>query len=300
MKAKEKDEVLISVIMGVYNQWDREILKQAVQSILRQTYTNIEFIIYDDGSDSEVGEYLKELSALDERILLIGKEENHGLAFSLNACIDRARGEYIARMDADDYSHPARLEIQYRFMEHHPEYAWCGCNTVLYDEDGVWGKRAMPECPAEKDYLRFSPFIHPTVMYRTEILRECGGYLASEETMRCEDYEIFMRLQQRGLKGYNIQKELFGYRENQESFHRRSVKHRINEMKVRYQNFKQMNLLFPFGWMYVIRPILGVILPVKCVAWLKRKESSERNIHKQLDTAIYEGLASGLTGESRL
>ena len=293
LRTEEKDDALISVIMGVYNQWNQKALYGAVLSILKQTYTNIEFIIYDDGSDPKVAGYLKELSKMDERIILIGKEENHGLAFSLNACIDKARGTYIARMDADDYSHPYRLEKQYQFMEEHPEYGWCGCNTMLFDEDGEWGKRAMPEIPQANDYLRFSPFVHPTVMYRAEILRECGGYLDSEETRRCEDYEIFMRLQQRGLKGYNIQKELFFYRENQESFHRRSFEHRIHEMKVRYNNFKKMHLLFPLGWIYVIRPVLGGILPVKLVAWLKRNESKENDIRERIDTTIYEGLAAG-------
>ena len=77
-------EKQVSVIMGVYNQWNREALQKAVKSILNQTLTDFEFIIYDDGSDPEVAGYIRELEKLDERIVLIGKEENHGLAFSLN------------------------------------------------------------------------------------------------------------------------------------------------------------------------------------------------------------------------
>ena len=80
-------EKQVSVIMGVYNQWKREALQKAVKSILNQTLTDFEFIIYDDGSDPEVAGYIRELEKLDERIVLIGKEENHGLAFSLNMCI---------------------------------------------------------------------------------------------------------------------------------------------------------------------------------------------------------------------
>ena len=64
-------------------------------------------------------------------------------------------------------------------------------------------------------------------------------------------------------------------------------------MKVRYNNFKKMNLLFPLGWIYVIRPVLGGILPVKLVAWLKRNESKENDIRERIDTTIYEGLAAG-------
>ena len=146
-------EKQVSVIMGVYNQWNREALQKAVKSILNQTLTDFEFIIYDDGSDPEVAGYIRELEKLDERIVLIGKEENHGLAFSLNMCIGAARGKYIARMDADDIALPERLQVQYDFMEQHKEYSWCGCNTRLSDENGVWGERKMPELPSDKDYL---------------------------------------------------------------------------------------------------------------------------------------------------
>ena len=152
-------EKQVSVIMGVYNQWNREALQKAVKSILNQTLTDFEFIIYDDGSDPEVAGYIRELEKLDERIVLIGKEENHGLAFSLNMCIGAAKGKYIARMDADDIALPERLQVQYDFMERHKEYAWCGCNTRLFDENGIWGERKMPELPSDKDYLPFSPFI---------------------------------------------------------------------------------------------------------------------------------------------
>ena len=157
MRSEKKIE--ISVIMGVYNQWDRGALYDAVNSILNQTFSKFEFIIYDDGSDPKVGAYIKELAQLDDRIILIGKEENHGLAFSLNACIKRAQGRYIARMDADDIALPERLSVQYEFMETHQQYAWCGCNTELFDANGVWGSRKMPELPSDQDYLPFSPFV---------------------------------------------------------------------------------------------------------------------------------------------
>lgn len=269
----------VSVIMGVYNQWNREALEDAVKSILNQTLTDFEFIIYDDGSDSEVGGYIKELEKLDERIILIGKEENHGLAFSLNMCIGASKGKYIARMDADDIALPKRLQTQFDFMESHPEYAWCGCNAKLFDDKGVWGERKMPEIPQDRDYLPFSPFIHPTVMYRKTLFEDNEGYHVSSETLRCEDYEIFMRLHQLGYKGYNIQQKLFAYREDKQSFEKRKFKFRVNEAKLRYRNFKEMHLLIPFGWLYVIRPIIGGLMPASFVAWLKRMET-KRKYHR--------------------
>lgn len=264
----------ISVIMGVYNQWNESVLLEAVQSILRQTFWNFEFIIYDDGSHPEAASHIQKLNQLDDRIVLVRKEENQGLAFSLNACIGLAKGRYIARMDADDISYVKRLKIQYEFMEQHPEYAWCGCNTTLFDENGVWGIRNMPENPKDEDYLKYSPYVHPTVMYRKDIFNTNEGYLVSEETLRCEDYEIFMRLRQAGFEGYNIQQYLFCYRENKESYYKRKFKYRINEAKIRYRNFKAMNVLFPAGWIYVFRPIIGGFLPPVLIGWMKRKESS--------------------------
>lgn len=159
----------ISVIMGVYNELNKDILMEAVNSILHQTFEDFEFIIYDDGSCPEAATLLREVAGLDERIKLIGQDENHGLAFSLNACIDEAKGKYIARMDADDISYSERLMKQKKFLDKYQEYSWVGCNIDVFDQNGVWGERKMPEFPIEQDYLRFSPYAHPTVMYRASI-----------------------------------------------------------------------------------------------------------------------------------
>lgn len=265
----------VSVIMGIYNQWDEQILLNAVNSILAQTLEDFEFIIYDDGSDRKAAEKISRLPALDNRIILIGKEENHGLAFSLNQCIEKACGQYIARMDADDISLPKRLERQTAFLDTHPEYMWCGCNAFLFDETGIWGERNMPETPMDTDYLKYSPFIHPSVVYRAEIFEMMDGYKVSQETLRCEDYEIFMRFQQAGYRGYNLQEKLFQYQETKASFQRRSFRVRANETRIRYRNFKNMGLLWPKGWIYVLRPVAAGLVPYRLLMWLKRYEAKE-------------------------
>ena len=264
----------ISIIMGVYNQFDKDVLLAAVYSILNQSLTDFEFIIYDDGSYPEAAELLKEVERLDERIILIGHAENHGLAFSLNECIHRARGKYIARMDADDISYPDRLQKQRDFLEQNREFSWVGCNIEVFDENGIWGRRRMPEQPQESDYLKYSPYAHPTVMYRAEIFDSNQDYAASKETLRCEDYEIFMRFRKAGLKGANLQEYLFCYRENMDSYKKRTFQHRINEARCRYRNFKAMGILFPKGWIYILRPIAACLVPGRLLAWFKRRESS--------------------------
>ncbi len=273
----KKEEVPISVIMGVYNQMNEEVLSQAVDSILNQSFRDFEFIIYDDGSRPEAVRLLKKIAGKDSRILLIGQQVNHGLAYSLNACVKQASGRYIARMDADDISAPDRLKEEYDFLESHPEYSWCGCNAGLIDENGIWGERQMPETPTEKDYLKYSPYIHPTVMFRDSVFKETTGYAVSKETMLCEDYEFFMRLQRIGKKGYNIQKNLFSYREDKSSYQRRNLQRRINEARVRYDNFRKMGILFPTGWVYVLRPIFASMIPGKMLKGIKRREAWKKD-----------------------
>lgn len=266
-------------------------MDQAVDSILSQTLRDIEFIIYDDGSNAEAAKYIKEQKKKDERIRLCGKEENHGLAFSLNACIDLAKGKYIARMDADDISAPTRLQVQYDFLESHPQYSWCGTNAKLFDEEKIWGYRKMAEIPETQDYLRYSPYIHPTVMYRRDVLTK-HHYAVSKETLRCEDYEIFMRLRQNGFRGYNIQQPLFFYREDNSSYKRRKFQFRINESRIRYRNFKAMHMLFPLGWMYVLRPLAGGLVPRRMIAAIKRKESGYRDVPTVGTPSILQSTAS--------
>ena len=264
---------MVSVIMGVYNQLDSLALLTAVRSILNQTFQDFEFIIWDDGSDENTKGYLKNLPELDERIILASGKENRGLAFSLNECIKLARGKYIARMDADDISYPRRLEREVQFLQDHEEYSWVGCNAELFDESGVWGVRKMPEFPSKDDYLKFSPYIHPSVMYRASIFDKSEGYQVSEDTLRCEDYEIFMRLMANGFKGANIQEVLFEYRENDDSYKRRCLKCRFREAKCRYKNFKSLGILFPKGWIFVLRPLVGFLVPNHLISYLKHRES---------------------------
>jgi len=270
----------ISVIMGVYNQLNEKQLNDAVSSILAQTEEDFEFIIYDDGSVEQASSYIKKLADIDSRIIIIGAKENNGLAFSLNACIKKARGRYIARMDADDISYAKRFQLQVDFLENNPEYQWCGCNAQLFDDKGVWGERKMPERPKRQDFLKFSPYIHPSVIYRAEIFKEAGVYSVSQETLRCEDYEMFMRFHEQGYRGYNLQMNLFAYREDRESYNKRKLRFRINEMKIRYRNFKKMKMLWPFGWVYVIRPVCGIFIPNKWIYMIKRRKD-EKEIYRE-------------------
>lgn len=256
--------------MGVYNQLSARQLSAAVDSILRQTFSDFEFIIYDDGSIPEVSERIKKLADLDDRIVVIGSSENNGLAFSLNRCIERARGRYLARMDADDEAMCERFEVQHAFLEEHREYDWCGTNALLFDDDGVWGETKRPEEPVREDYLRFSPYVHPSVMYRSSLFSG-EGYSEVREALRCEDYEIFMRLFQMGYRGYNIQKPLMKYRVNRVTYHKRPFHECTAEMKIRYRSFARMDHMTIAERLFIIRPVVSYFTPRWLVKLVKRR-----------------------------
>lgn len=130
---------------------------------------------------------MKELENKDSRIRVIGSKANHGLGYALNQCIASARGKYLARMDADDISHPKRFEEEISFLKDHPEYMWCGTNCKLVDDRGIWGEGVRPEEPGTDDYLKYSPYIHPTVMYRASLFKKVAGY---DEGKRLRDARI--------------------------------------------------------------------------------------------------------------
>lgn len=272
----EKETPRISVIMGIYNQKDRQALKLAVDSVLKQTFGGFEFLIYDDGSNADDAQFLKELAEKDSRIVLLRGEENKGLAHGLNECIKVAKGEFVARMDGDDICEPNRLEHQLMYLEQHLECAFAGCAAKLFDADGVWGTRTLTEQPGEKEFLKFSPYIHPSVMFRSNVLKEAGGYLEAKETRRCEDYELFMRLYCMGHHGYNMQEVLFSYREDRERYDKRTWKQRVAEMKIRYRGFKAMGILNSKNLIYVVKPVVMVVIPDGLRTVIRKKREDKK------------------------
>ena len=199
---------VISVIMPVYNTKEK-FLREAVESILNQTFTDFEFIIINDGSDSITEDII--LSYKDLRIKYLKNEQNLGIVQSLNKAVKTAKGKYIARMDADDISMPHRLEKQYEFMENHPQCGVCGTYVTAF---GNGNELLSP--PSEPEILKLTLLFkknciaHPTVLIRRKVLEE---YLFqyNEEDTYAEDYGLWLRLLDK-VKLYNIRESLLNYR----------------------------------------------------------------------------------------
>ena len=195
----------ITVLLPVYN--CELYIQTAVESILNQTFTDFEFLIIDDASTDATVAILKSFD--DARIQLIEKPVNSGYTHSLNYGLQLAKGEYIARMDADDICYPARFAKQIAYLETHPEVLVCGTTYKIIGND----KRiTLPEDHEDIKIglLRGNCILHPSVMIRKKILVD---YSIQYDTTKepAEDYHMWVRLLSLG-KLHNLQEVLMEYR----------------------------------------------------------------------------------------
>lgn len=203
----------VSVIMSVYRE-PIEWLRQSIESILSQTFSDFEFIVIcDDPAYSEAIALLKRYAENDPRIVLLINEENVGLTKSLNRGLRIAKGRYIARMDADDISDIQRLQIQHEFMEKNPDIAVCGTGRNILNVDKQSRKTYNTYSQSDDIMSIFvlrSAFTHPTVMFRRTIVDEGISY---DESFICaQDYDLWERLFERSYTFANIDMPLLNYR----------------------------------------------------------------------------------------
>jgi len=184
------DSPLVSVLMAVYN--GERYLRQAMDSVFRQTFTNFEFIIINDGSADDTDAIIR--SYRDGRLRIVN-QANHGLVYSLNRGIELARGTYIARMDADDISAPERLATEVKLFASHPKAAVVGTSIMRIDEAGrqlgaeYYLAKNTELC---QDLAIRCPFAHGSVMMRKDLVRQVGGY--RQEFWPAEDYDLWRRM----------------------------------------------------------------------------------------------------------
>ncbi len=178
---------LISVIMPVYN--SQKYLAKAIESILNQTYKNFEFIIINDGSNDGSVEIIKKYMKKDKRIVLIDRKENKGIVYSLIEGINQARGEFIARMDADDVSLPKRFETQIEYMIKN-NLDVCG-SFIQFLRKGI--KERVVAFPITHKDIKYTllfvnAFSHPTVMFKRKVFQKINYNLDYEHA---EDYKLW-------------------------------------------------------------------------------------------------------------
>lgn len=251
-------EPLVSIIMSVHN--DQDTLKTAIKSIEKQTYSNWEFIIYDDASTDNSKKILESFSSKNKKITLISGNLNKGLAYGLNKCILKSSGNFIARMDADDISYPTRIEDEMDYLTAHDDISVIGCNLLVFNGKENIGVRKMPERPAKEDFVNGSPFAHPTVIIRKNILSKINGY--SSKVGRAEDLDLWFRIYEFGCKGYNLQKVLYRYKELPDDYKKRTIKDGFKTMLVFIKGFKRLNIPI-YYYTFALKPLISSIVPNK-------------------------------------
>ncbi len=249
----------VSVVMSVYN--GEKYLREAVESILNQTFSDFEFLIVDDCSIDGTPRILNDYQQKDKRIKVIKNDRNMGLTRSLNKAIKQSSGNYIARMDADDIAIKERLEKQVNFMERNPDVVLLG--TAYYEIDKYGRELSRKFFPTtdrdiRKILMKYNPFCHASVVMRHSAFDKAGLY--DESILKTQDYDLWFRLASVG-KVANLSEILMKRRydgnnisiaqENEQL--KWAVRVRKNAIKKGY--YSTANFL------YLVRPSIALITP---------------------------------------
>ncbi len=270
--AAETGFPIISVIMGVkYLSDDTAYLKRSVDSILGQTFKSFEFIICVKEASDSAAEFLRKTSERDSRVVLLDGGGTNHLGGQLNRCIEHARGEFLARMDDDDYSYPDRFEKQFRYLSEHPAAAFVGCRVRVMREGKPEGIRKLPLKPEIKDFLFVQPFIHPSLMLRRVNVTETGGYSDAPSRKGCEDYDLLMRMYGKGFRGENTESIYLDYTLPPKGKSHRTLRLRLNETVTRFSLYSKMKLL-PKALPYAIKPLITGLIPAALLDKMKERK----------------------------
>lgn len=201
----------VSIIIPTYNRV--KMLEKSIESVFAQSYKDWELIIIDDASTDETEERMKQLSSREKsvRYLRIPKIVGKGISEYLNIGLRNSKGEYIARIDDDDFwCHKDKLKMQVEFLDENPEYVVVGGGVILVDENGTELFRYLKK-ETDEEIRRFAlfsnPFTHATVMFRKETAMKLGGYRIMKHV---EDMELWLRMGKVG-KLYNMKEYFITY-----------------------------------------------------------------------------------------
>lgn len=224
---------LVSILMPAYK--TASYLREAVDSMLAQTFKDFELIVLNDCSPDDTEEILDTYD--DPRIVRYKGEKNVGLSNVLNVGLEMARGKYIARMDSDDISLPKRLQIQVDFLESHPNIDLVSVGMKLFGaKEETWVRERDPE-KVKINALFHSPVLHASSMWRRDSF-EKHGLRFRQEMVPSEDYDLWTRALVRGLKLVNLPEVLYEYRihDAQASLQTEIIKEKDREVQKNYMH----------------------------------------------------------------
>lgn len=249
----------ISVIMAVYNCED--LVSDAIESILDQTYQNWELIICNDCStDGTYNVVKKYADNYPDKIILIENEKNSKLPYSLNHCLTYATGKYVARMDGDDVSLPTRFEKQVEFLRANPDIDLVGTGMEVYDGHKIIGTNISPSV-VDKYSLKISTcFCHATIMTYKYVYDKLNGYSLEDRAIRVEDIDLWFRFFAAGFKGANLPDLLYRVTDDENAYKRRKFGLRIHAMKTLFYGYRLLK--YPIHWYpLVLLPVIKGFAP---------------------------------------
>lgn len=237
MEKRSKNQKIpqLSVLMPVYNAG--KYLIEAIESIIDQTFYDFEFLIIDDGSTDNSLSIISDYKSKDSRIIFISRE-NLGVTTTLNQLLGLARGKWVARMDADDISHPLRFERQIEYLEKNPKVGVLGTWVEFFGDSNkskVW-KTPHKHQDCVRRMIFSSPLAHPSVMFRGDLIKV--GLIKYEETsMHAEDLSLWMQLYN-CTQICNLEEVLLKYRIHSKSITR--VEDSIENLSSRFECLKKL------------------------------------------------------------
>lgn len=205
--------ISISIVMPVYNCED--YLKEQIDSLLSQSFDNFELIIINDGSTDLSAQIIFDFMQSDSRIKLLNNEFSKGIAGALNMGLKYATGKYIARCDGDDIDLPNRIETQFKFLEANEDIDIVGGSALAFNNNGYIREFKYPQLSIELcwRFISNTYFCHPSVMFRTSLYHELGGY----PDVKAEDFAYFSKIL-KYHKGYNLPIRLLDYRVHEKNY----------------------------------------------------------------------------------
>lgn len=269
----------ISIIMGIYN--CALTLREAIDSILAQTFTDWQLVMCDDGSQDDTyniaAQYQREYP---RKFVLLQNEKNMGLNYTLNRCLEVTSGEYIARMDGDDVSLPKRFEKEVAFLDSHPDYAIVSTPMIYFDDAGDWGCGTAIEIPQLKDFVFHAPFhCHAPCMIRREAYIAVGGYTVDKHLLRYEDCNLWYKLYTAGYRGYNLQEPLYKMRDDRNAYHRRTPSSRMRAVYVQYSGFRMIHMpakYYPYLGIEFFKSLAIVLMPKDLYTFFHKRRQCSR------------------------
>lgn len=218
---------LVSIILPCYNA--EKYLDYALNSIINQDYKHLEIICINDGSTDSTLTILNHFQQTDNRIFLINNEQNIGLIATLNKALGFVKGEYFARMDADDFSSPSRISEEVNFLLQSPSIDIVSTAYSYFNKDHHFSK-PVPSIATLPHALKFlslfcTPLTHASILAKTNLIHN-GSFKYNNAFPHAEDFELFSRLTWQNIKIANINKTLYHIR-----IHPNSVSAKFSDMQ---------------------------------------------------------------------